>query len=64
MAKEQLSIRVERDLAPDADDHGGWKVTKFHRAGWTVVFRGDIAECQDYAQDLANDLRCEAAMAG
>lgn len=63
MARQEFSIRVERDHAPDANDHGGWKVTKFHRTGWSVAFRGDIAECQDYAQDLAHDLHCEAAMA-
>lgn len=60
MSKERFSIHVERDHAEDAAIHGGWKVTKYHRGGWTVVFRGDIAECQDHAQDLAEDQRIDA----
>lgn len=44
------TVRVERDDAPDADEHGGWRVVYESTAMWKVLFRGDIAECEDFAE--------------
>ena len=42
---------LERDTSPDGEEFGGWKVTRFHRHGWQVVFRGDMAEAADFYED-------------
>lgn len=59
----KFSIRVERDRSFDADDNGGWTVTKYHRTGWSVLFRGDLAECQEFAQSEVEAMRWIAGTA-
>ena len=61
MTKNQFSIRVERDRSFDADDTGGWTVTKYHRHGWSVLFRGDLAECHERAEEEVEAMRWNAA---
>ena len=39
---------AEPDTASDADDCGGWRVVD--ETG-NVLFRGDIAECEDYMEE-------------
>lgn len=61
--ENRFSVIVERDPADDADDHGGYRVVEKHRGCVpAVLFRGDTAECQDYAQSYVHDCRTLDAM--
>lgn len=49
--KDQYRIRIERNAAID----GEWCVTEYrNNRPQTVMFRGDLAEAHDYAQDFAH----------
>lgn len=48
----RATIKVERDTAPDAAEFGGWRVVLETDQLWLVQFRGDIAECEDAADDM------------
>ena len=50
----KAQIKVERDNAPDADDFGGYRVVLETDQLWLVQFRGDIAECEDHADEIRN----------
>jgi hypothetical protein len=53
---------LERDESPDGEEFGGWKVTRFHRHGWQVVFRGDFAESHDFLKSLAAQVQSGMAV--
>ena len=50
MATERYEL--ERDDSELGQEFGGWKVTKFWergtQGGWQVVFRGDLAEADEF----------------
>ena len=49
----QATVKVERDPEPGADhEYGGWRVVVETPQVWAVQFRGDIAECEDMADEI------------
>jgi hypothetical protein len=45
-------IWVEQERGTDE-----WTVTRYTGRGWSVLFRGDKADAEDYARGLADDAR-------
>ncbi len=48
MNPERTTHEIERDETELGQEFGGWKVTRFHKHGWQVVFRGNFAEAHDF----------------
>jgi hypothetical protein len=45
--------KIERDETELGKEFGGWKVTRFDKHEWQVVFRGDYAEAHEFFEDAA-----------
>ncbi len=48
---QKAEVRVERDPLHDAD-WAGWRVVVETTETWAVQYRGDIAECEELADEI------------
>lgn len=51
----KAEVRVERDPVLDAD-WAGWRVVVEIAETLAIVYRGDIAECEDMAEDISSGM--------
>jgi hypothetical protein len=52
----KITYEIERDKTELGQEFGGWKVTRFTKHGWQVVFRGDFAEAHEFIEELRSQI--------